>query len=133
MLGHDVIDHGLEHRHFEFLPSAGPLAVEQRGRDAAGYVHPSGRIAQCRDALAERAFEFALPNAQRRINTWRYDLVPAEGGGTDVTESFRLSPALPLRIYWTLLGWARGKTNHDGMQQTLDRIKAVVEEPSSGS
>ena len=81
----------------------------------------------------ERAFEFALPNAQRRINTWRYDLVPAEGGGTDVTESFRLSPALPLRIYWTLLGWARGKTNHDGMQQTLDRIKAVVEEPSSGS
>jgi hypothetical protein len=27
-----------------------------------------------------------------------------------------------------LAGWARGKTNREGMRQTLERIKAVVEQ-----
>ena len=30
-------------------------------------------------------------------------------------------------VYWTLLGWARGKTNRTGMQQTLERIRADAE------
>jgi hypothetical protein len=35
---------------------------------------------------------------------------------------------MPLRIYWTLFGWARGKTNRNGMRTTLEKIKAQVEE-----
>jgi hypothetical protein len=30
-------------------------------------------------------------------------------------------------MYWAMLGWARGKTNRDGMRITLERIKAEVE------
>ena len=60
------------------------------------------------------------------LNTWSYRLTAASDG-TDVTESFQLTDKLPLRIYWTLLGWARGKTNRNGMQTTLNRIKAEVE------
>jgi hypothetical protein len=65
------------------------------------------------------------------LNTWRYQLEPV-GDGTDVTESFALTPVLPLRLYWALLGWARGRTNRNGMQTTLERIKAVVEAPDAG-
>ncbi len=34
---------------------------------------------------------------------------------------------LPMRVYWLLLGWARGKTNEKGMRTTLERMKAVLE------
>jgi len=44
-----------------------------------------------------------------------------------VTESVTLTPTVLLRIYWTLFGWSRGKTNRRGMQRTLDAIKAEVE------
>ena len=44
-----------------------------------------------------------------------------------MTESFRLADTLALRIYWALLGWARGRTNREGMQATLEAIKAEVE------
>ncbi|MGZ6969758.1 MAG: SRPBCC family protein, partial [Acidimicrobiia bacterium] len=65
-------------------------------------------------------------------NVWRYDLEPS-GDGTDVTESFELKNTPWLRLYWALLGWARGKTNEHGMRTTLERIKAAVEtEPSRG-
>jgi uncharacterized protein YndB with AHSA1/START domain len=60
------------------------------------------------------------------LSVWGYHLEPA-GDGTDVTESFDLAPKLFLRLYWKLLGWSRGKTNRDGMTQTLLRIKAEVE------
>ena len=50
--------------------------------------------------------------------------------GTDVTESFTLQPMLALRLYWLLAGWARGRTNRQGMRTTLERIKGVVELPS---
>ncbi len=78
-----------------------------------------------------REFGFAVGQAQRPLNTWRYHLEPA-GDGTDVTESFQLADGLGLRVYWTLLGWARGRTNHNGMQKTLERIKAEVEAPVGG-
>jgi hypothetical protein len=32
-----------------------------------------------------------------------------------------------LRLYWALLGWARGRTNRNDMRTTLERIKAEVE------
>jgi hypothetical protein len=60
------------------------------------------------------------------VNTWRYRLAPA-GDGTDVTESFELADTAPLRLYWLLLGWARGRTNREGMRTTLERMKAEVE------
>jgi hypothetical protein len=60
------------------------------------------------------------------LNVWRYQLEPA-GDGTDVTESFQLADTAPLRLYWALLGWARGRTNRNGMRTTLERIKAEVE------
>lgn len=44
-----------------------------------------------------------------------------------MTESFTLTPTVPLRLYWAVLGWARGPTNRNGMRTTLERIKAEVE------
>jgi len=71
-------------------------------------------------------FGFAVGTADKPINTWRYRMEPA-GDGTDVTESFQLAPTPAIRLYWALLGWARGRTNRDGMRTTLERIKAEVE------
>ena len=73
-----------------------------------------------------KVFEFGVGAPGKALNTWRYEL-EAQDGGTAVTESFRLADNLGLRIYWTLLGRLRGRTNHRGMQTTLERIKAVVE------
>ena len=44
-----------------------------------------------------------------------------------MTESFELANVAPVRLYWALLGWARGRTNRKGMLTTLERIKAEVE------
>jgi uncharacterized protein YndB with AHSA1/START domain len=77
-----------------------------------------------------REFAFGVGAAGKPpLNTWRYVLEPS-GDGTDVTESFHLADTAMLRLYWKLLGWTRGKTNHDGMQTTLERIKAEVERPT---
>jgi uncharacterized protein YndB with AHSA1/START domain len=73
-----------------------------------------------------REFAFGVGARDKPLNTWRYRLEPA-GGGTDVTESFELTDTAVLRLYWALLGWARGRTNRNGMRTTLERIKAEVE------
>ena len=73
-----------------------------------------------------REFGFAVLTGGRALNTWRYRLAPA-GDGTDVTESFELADTPALRLYWRLLGWARGRTNREGMRATLERVKAEVE------
>jgi hypothetical protein len=78
------------------------------------------------DLEPNRVFGFAVTVGNRPVNTWRYELRPA-GDGTDVTESFELAGMLPLRLYWMLLGWARGRTNREGMRTTLERMKVVVE------
>ena len=44
-----------------------------------------------------------------------------------MTEYFRLEPMLPLRLYWSVMGHLRGRTNEKGMRTTLERMKAVVE------
>ena len=114
----------------EWLDGAtGPEA----GARFRGHVKRNGRgptyWSPCEVLVAEpnREFTFGVGPPGKAINVWSYVLKPAAGGGTDVTESFRLADALPLRIYWTLLGWARGRTNREGMRQTLERIKAEVE------
>ena len=73
-----------------------------------------------------REFAFGVGKPGKALNTWRYVLVPS-GDGTDVTESFTLTPKLGLRIYWALLGWSRGKTNRNGMRRTLEAMKAELE------
>ncbi len=60
------------------------------------------------------------------LNVWRYDIV-ATADGCDVTESFTLRRTLALRLYWSVLGWSRGKTNRNGMRTTLERIRDEVE------
>lgn len=74
----------------------------------------------------DRVFAFGVGAAEKPINVWRYELEP-EGDGTDVTESFQLAQTASLRVYWALLGWARGRTNRNGMQTTLERMKVQVE------
>ena len=71
-------------------------------------------------------FEFSVVTAGRPVNTWGYRLRPT-GDGTDVTEYFRLSQAIALRIYWKLLGRLRGRTNERNMRATLERMKAAAE------
>ena len=73
-----------------------------------------------------KEFTFGVGNGDTPLNVWSYTMAPS-GDGTDVTESFTLAPRWWLRLYWTLLGWTRGKTNRNGMQATLERVKAAVE------
>jgi uncharacterized protein YndB with AHSA1/START domain len=76
-----------------------------------------------------REFAFGVGSKDKPLNVWRYRLEPA-GDGTDITESFQLADLVMLRLYWKLLGWARGRTNREGMRTTLERIKAEVEQPA---
>jgi hypothetical protein len=74
----------------------------------------------------QREFAFAVIFRGLPINTWGYRITPT-ADGCDVTEYFRLSPLPPLRLYWAVLGRWRNRTNVEGMRQTLERVKAVVE------
>ncbi len=76
-----------------------------------------------------REFAFGVGTGSKPLNVWSYRL-EAAGDGTNVTESFALARTLGLRLYWTLLGWSRGRTNRNGMRATLERIKAEVEKSS---
>ena len=74
-----------------------------------------------------REFAFAVGGpGGTTANTWRYRLEPVVGG-TDVTESFELASTWPNRLYWSVAGHARLRTNLTGMRATLERIKAVAE------
>jgi uncharacterized protein YndB with AHSA1/START domain len=78
------------------------------------------------ESVPGRQFGFGVGPAEKPLNIWRYELEPS-GDGTDVTESFQLAQTAPLRLYWAVLGWSRGRTNRNGMRTTLERIKAEVE------
>ncbi|MGH3187810.1 MAG: SRPBCC family protein [Streptosporangiaceae bacterium] len=114
----------------EWLGGASGPAVGARFR---GHVRRNGRgpvywatctVVAC-DPGREFAFAVAGPGGMT-VNTWRYSLEPS-AGGTDVTESFELADTLPMRVYWMVAGFARGRTNLDGMRATLERIKAATE------
>lgn len=113
----------------EWLDGATGPAVGARFR---GHVKRNGRgptyWTTCTVTACEpgREFAFGVGSSKKPLNVWSYRLVPT-GDGTDVTESFALAPILPLRAYWALFGWARGRTNRNGMRTTLERIKAEVE------
>ena len=113
----------------EWLDGATEPAVGVRFR---GHVRRNGRgpvyWTTCRIVASERGreFAFAVLTGGKPTNTWRYTFEP-NGDGTDVTESFELADTPPLRLYWKVFGWARGRTNVNGMRETLERIKAEVE------
>lgn len=102
------------------------------GATFAGHVKRNGvgptYWSPCRVTVCEpeEAFEFSVGTEAVTVNNWGYRLAPA-GDGTDVTEYFRLEPALPMRLYWLVLGRLRGRTNEKGMRTTLERMKAVLE------
>jgi polyketide cyclase/dehydrase/lipid transport protein len=83
------------------------------------------RVVAC-EPLGEFAFVVEVPG-MRGVNTWRYRIAPRQDG-CEVTESFELSPLLPLKLYWALFGRLRTATNRDGMRATLQRMRAVVEQ-----
>jgi len=83
-----------------------------------------------RECVPNVKFAFGVGPSDKPLNIWAYELRPA-ASGTDVTESFELAPTRLLRLYWALLGWARGKTNRNDMRTTLQRIKAEVESTDS--
>lgn len=113
----------------EWLDGATGPAVGARFR---GHVKRNGRrptywtTCTVTESVPGREFAFVVGPKDKPVNTWRYQLVPSEGG-TEVTESFELRSTAVLRVYWALFGWARGRTNHDGMRATLERIKTEVE------
>jgi hypothetical protein len=113
----------------EWLDGATGPAVGVRFR---GHVKRNGRgpvywsVCTIEACDPNREFAFSVGIAGRPLNRWRYELRPS-GDGTDVTESFELRSVWPLRLYWAVLGRARGKTNVENMRTTLDRIKAAAE------
>jgi uncharacterized protein YndB with AHSA1/START domain len=111
----------------------GGASGPQAGARFRGHVRRNGRgpvywtlctVVACEPGR-EFAFEVAGPGGAT-VNTWRYQLEPS-AGGTDVTESFELADTPLLRLYWMAAGFARGRTNRNGMRVTLEKIKAVTE------
>jgi uncharacterized protein YndB with AHSA1/START domain len=105
------------------------------GAEFRGHVKRNGigpvywtvcRVERC---VPGHEFAFTVLAGKTATNTWAYTITPT-ADGCDVTESFELPPSLPMRLYWAVMGRWRGKTNVEGMRTTLERIKAVVENPS---
>ena len=94
-------------------------------RNGVGPVYwTTCRVTEC---VPGRTFAFAVEVAGRAVNTWRYEIAAAKDGGSDVMESFALTPTPAFRVYWRLLGRARERTNLRGMRETLERMKSVLE------
>jgi len=101
------------------------------GATFRGHVKRNGRgptyWTTCKVVTCEPNREFAFVVGTDSVNnTWRYVLEPKDGG-TDVTESFQLSDSIVFKVYWSLAGRWRGKTNLEGMRTTLERMKDVAE------
>jgi len=79
-----------------------------------------------RESVPGKIFSFGVGASDKPLNVWTYKL-ESSGDGTDVTESFQLRDMILFRLYWGLLGWARGKRNRNDMRRTLERVKAEVE------
>ena len=107
------------------------------GASFAGHVRRNGvgpvywspcQVTKC---VENEVFEFVVGTEKVGVNNWGYRLEkdPNPDGtvGTKVTEYFRLEPMLPIRLYWSVMGHLRGRTNEKGMRTTLERMKKVVE------
>lgn len=108
--------------------STGPaLGAKFRGQVRRNEIGPV-YWTTCRVTACERGreFGFAVLIGDRVVNNWHYRLAPS-GRGTDVTESFRMSPSAFVGVYWLFGGWLRRRRNVRDMTKTLKRIKDVVE------
>lgn len=105
-------------------PAVGARFKGHVKRNGVGPVYWT--VCEVTDVVPGERFEFAVVLSGRTINRWGYHLTPVSGG-TEVTEYFSLAPSAFTRVYWTLLGRLRGRTNERSMRQTLERIKAVAE------
>ena len=100
--------------------------VRRGGRDGRGPVYwTTCRISHCDPG---REFGFWVLGAGQEIIRWHYRFDDGTGGGSEVTESFRLADTVPNRIYWALAGRWRGPFNRRNMRDTLERVKAAAEE-----
>ncbi|HEY3530493.1 MAG TPA: SRPBCC family protein [Nocardioides sp.] len=116
---------------FEAAWTRGSTGPEE-GASFKGHVRRNGvgptywspcQVTRC---VPNEVFEFAVGTDDITLNNWGYRL-EADGTGTKVTEYFRIEPRLLMRLYWTVLGPLRGRTNERGMRTTLERMKAVLE------
>lgn len=83
----------------------------------------------CRVTACERGCEFGFEvlAGGKSVNNWHYAFAPAAGGGTDVTESFRMTEGLLATVFGIFGGQLRTRRNKRDMTTTLNRIKDVVE------
>ena len=81
------------------------------------------RVTACEPGL-EFGFEVMLGG--RPVNNWHYAFAPADGG-TDVTESFRMTGGLTTIVFGLFGGQLRKRRNIRDMTTTLERIKEVIE------
>ena len=108
----------------EWLDGAAGPAVGARfkGRNKYGLIRWSSTP---RVVVAEPGREFTFEHDYTR---WTYRFEPANGG-TDVTESFEDVKPEPFYIRIGQL-FMPGRSQEEGMRQTLARIKAAAEKPS---
>jgi hypothetical protein len=68
----------------------------------------------------------------RPVNNWHYQFTPGGAGPetTEVTESFRMNEGLFTTLFGLFGGQLRRRRNIRDMRKTLERIKAVVEDPA---
>jgi hypothetical protein len=113
----------------EWLDGAtGPaLGAKFRGHVKRNEIGPvywtTCRVTACEPG---REFGFAVLLGERPVNNWHYRFAPVDGG-TDVTESFRMSEGLFTTMFGLFGGQLRRRRNIRDMRKTLERIKAVVE------
>ena len=86
--------------------------------------------------IPDREFAFSRTEKLSGTVVWRYRLEP-EAGGTRVTESYEVTEPIT-RIGWFVIGRLFGCRDRrgelrQGMEQTLERIRAVAERQSSSS
>jgi hypothetical protein len=84
-------------------------------------------VCEVTECVPGEVFEFAVVMRDKPVNTWRYEFASSEGGGTDVTESFRLPDNLLTKVWRPLGGFLREDRNRRDMLRTLERVKGVAE------
>ena len=114
----------------EWLGGATAPAVGVRYR---GHVKRNERgptywtVCEITECVPGKVFEFAVVMRDKPVNTWRYEMAEVEGGGTDVTESFRLPDNLFTKLWRPLGGFLRENRNRRDMLRTLERVREVAE------
>ena len=108
--------------------TAPAVGVRYRGHVKRNEIGPT-YWTQCEitECVPGEVFEFAVMIGGKAANTWRYEFAAADGGGTDVTESFRLADNLFSKVWRPLGGFLRENRNRRDMLRTLERVKVAAE------